>query len=215
MSTIFRQYDIRGIVDQDLGEVEVDWISRAFAAYAFEQGQTQILLGYDNRHSSPRFRDIAAQALLESGLQVVDLGMVITPVFYFASHHLNIPAGLMITASHNPSEYNGFKLLLGESTIYGEQIQEIKRRAEAGAFRLVDGGSIVSHSVNQAYHDMIVEKIRMGSRKLRVVVDCGNGTASLLLLRFCVVWVVRSSKYTAILTPIIPTIIPIPSILKT
>ncbi|MFY9118735.1 MAG: phosphomannomutase/phosphoglucomutase, partial [Syntrophomonadaceae bacterium] len=179
MSTIFRQYDIRGIVDQDLGEVEVDWISRAFAAYAFEQGQTQILLGYDNRHSSPRFRDIAAQALLESGLQVVDLGMVITPVFYFASHHLNIPAGLMITASHNPSEYNGFKLLLGESTIYGEQIQEIKRRAEAGAFRLADGGSIVSHSVNQAYHDMIVEKIRMGSRKLRVVVDCGNGTASL------------------------------------
>ncbi|MGI6430501.1 MAG: phosphomannomutase/phosphoglucomutase [Syntrophomonadaceae bacterium] len=179
MSTIFRQYDIRGIVDQDLGEVEVDRISRAFAAYAFEQGQTQILLGYDNRHSSPRFRDIAAQALLESGLQVVDLGMVITPVFYFASHHLNIPAGLMITASHNPSEYNGFKLLLGESTIYGEQIQEIKRRAEAGAFRLADGGSIVSHSVNQAYHDMIVEKIRMGSRKLRVVVDCGNGTASL------------------------------------
>lgn len=179
MGTIFRQYDIRGIVDKDLGEVEVDRISRAFAAYAFEHGQTQILLGYDNRHSSPRFRDIAAQALVESGLQVVDLGMVVTPIFYFASHHLNIPAGMMITASHNPSEYNGFKLLLGESTIYGEQIQEIQRRAEAGTFRLADGGSIVPHSVNQAYHDMIVEKIKMGPRKLKVVVDCGNGTASL------------------------------------
>lgn len=179
MSTIFRQYDIRGIVDKDLGEVEVDRISRAFAAYALEQGQTQILLGYDNRHSSPRFRDIAARALIESGLKVIDLGMVITPIFYFASHHLNIHAGLMITASHNPSEYNGFKLLLGESTIYGEQIQEIKRMAEAGSFRLADGGSIVSHSVNQAYHDMIVEKIKMGPRKLKVVVDCGNGTASL------------------------------------
>jgi phosphomannomutase/phosphomannomutase/phosphoglucomutase len=179
MGTIFRQYDIRGIVDKDLGEVEVDRISRVFAAYALEQGQTQILLGYDNRHSSPRFHDIAAQALIESGLQVIDLGMVITPIFYFASHHLNIHAGLMITASHNPSEYNGFKLLLGESTIYGEQIQEIKRRAEAGTFRVADGGSIVSHSVNQAYHDMIVEKIKMGPRKLKVVVDCGNGTASL------------------------------------
>ena len=179
MGTIFRQYDIRGIVDKDLGEVEVDRISRAFAAYALEHGQTQILLGYDNRHSSPRFRDIAAQALVESGLQVVDLGMVVTPIFYFASHHLNIPAGMMITASHNPSEYNGFKLLLGESTIYGEQIQEIQRRAEAGTFRLADGGSIVPHSVNQAYHDMIVEKIKMGPRKLKVVVDCGNGTASL------------------------------------
>ena len=179
MGTIFRQYDIRGIVDKDLGEVQVDRISRVFAAYALEQGQTQILLGYDNRHSSPRFHDIAAQALIESGLQVIDLGMVITPIFYFASHHLNIHAGLMITASHNPSEYNGFKLLLGESTIYGEQIQEIKRRAEAGTFRVADGGSIVSHSVNQAYHDMIVEKIKMGPRKLKVVVDCGNGTASL------------------------------------
>lgn len=179
MSTIFRQYDIRGIVGKDLGEEKADRISRAFAAYAFDHGQTQILLGHDNRHSSPGFRDIAARALTESGCQVIDLGMVITPVFYFASHHLNIPAGLMITASHNPSDYNGFKLLLGESTIYGDQIQEIKRRAESGLFRQAPGGSVVSRNVNQAYHDMIVKKIKMGPRHIRVVVDCGNGTASL------------------------------------
>lgn len=179
MSTIFRQYDIRGIVGQDLGDKQVDSISRAFASYALEHGQTQILLGYDNRHSSPHFRDIAVRALMESGLKVIDLGMVITPVFYFACHHLNIPAGMMITASHNPSEYNGFKLLLGESTIYGDQIQEIKRIAEAGSFQRRAGGFIVSCDIKQAYHDMILEKINMGPRKIRVVVDCGNGTASL------------------------------------
>jgi phosphomannomutase/phosphoglucomutase len=178
MSTIYRQYDIRGVVGKDLGEEEVERISRAFAAYAFEHGQTKILLGHDNRHSSPGFRDIAAQALIESGCQVIDLGMVISPVFYFASHHLNIPAGLMITASHNPSNYNGFKLLLGESTIYGEQIQEIKRIAASELFRYAEGGSIASQNVNQAYHDMIVKKIKMGPRRIRVVVDCGNGTAS-------------------------------------
>ena len=106
--------------------------------------------------------------------------MVISPVFYFASHHLNIPAGLMITASHNPSNYNGFKLLLGESTIYGEQIQEIKRIAASELFRYAEGGSIASQNVNQAYHDMIVKKIKMGPRRIRVVVDCGNGTFVLL-----------------------------------
>lgn len=179
MSTIFRQYDIRGIVGKDLGEEEVDRISRAFAAYAYNKGQTQVLLGHDNRHSSPGFRDIAVRGLTESGFQVIDLGMVITPVFYFASHYLKVPAGLMITASHNPSNYNGFKLLLGESTIYGEQIQEIKRMAESSLFRQAPGGSIRSQNVNQAYHDMIVEKIKMGPRRIRVVVDCGNGTASL------------------------------------
>ncbi|NLU48610.1 MAG: phosphomannomutase/phosphoglucomutase [Syntrophomonadaceae bacterium] len=179
MSTIFRQYDIRGIVGRDLDDEQVDRISRAFAAYACGQGQTQILLGYDNRHSSPHFRDIAAQALVESGFRVIDLGMVITPMFYFACHHLNIRAGLMITASHNPPEYNGFKLLLGESTIYGDQIQEVKRIAEEGAFLYKDGGSLETYDIQPAYHQMILEKIKMGPRLIKSVVDCGNGTASL------------------------------------
>ncbi len=179
MSTIFRQYDIRGIVGRDLDDEQVDRISRAFAAYACGQGQTQILLGYDNRHSSPHFRDIAAQALVESGFRVIDLGMVITPMFYFACHHLNIRAGLMITASHNPPEYNGFKLLLGESTICGDQIQEVKRIAEEGAFLYKDGGSLETYDIQPAYHQMILEKIKMGPRLIKAVVDCGNGTASL------------------------------------
>ncbi len=179
MSTIFRQYDIRGIVGRDLDDEQVDRISRAFAAYACGQGQTQILLGYDNRHSSPHFRDIAAQALVESGFRVIDLGMVITPMFYFACHHLNIRAGLMITASHNPPEYNGFKLLLGESTIYGDQIQEVKRIAEEGAFLYKDGGSLETYDIQPAYHQMILEKIKMGPCLIKAVVDCGNGTASL------------------------------------
>lgn len=177
--SIFRQYDIRGVVDQDLTDGDMDRIVRAFAVYAREKGCDQVLLGYDNRHSSPHFRDIASQALVESGCKVIDLGMVITPVFYFASRHLQIPAGIMITASHNPSQYNGLKLLLGESTIFGEDIQEIRRISETGQFQRYPGGLLTQRSVDQDYARLIKEKIKMGPRQLRVVVDCGNGTASL------------------------------------
>lgn len=177
--SIFRQYDIRGVVDQDLTDGDMDRIVRAFAVYAREKGYHQILLGYDNRHSSPHFRDIAAQALVESGCKVIDLGMVITPLFYFASRHLQVPAGIMITASHNPSQYNGLKLLLGESTIFGEEIQEIRRISKTSQFPRYPGGSLTRQSVDQDYARLIKEKINMGPRQLRVVVDCGNGTASL------------------------------------
>lgn len=105
-------------------------IARAFAVYAHRFGHKKMLVGRDNRQSSPLFRDLIVEALLKSGFDVVDLGTVVSPMFYYASRHLDIGAGMMITASHNGGEYNGCKLLLGDSTIYGDQIQEIRRLVE-------------------------------------------------------------------------------------
>ena len=180
MSNIFRQYDIRGIVGPEIDNAMMYKIARAFAVLAKKQGQTDILLGRDNRHSSPELAKIVSQALIESGCNVIDLGVVITPMFYYASRHLNIYAGIMVTASHNPPEYNGCKLLLGESTIYGDDIQEIRRLVEAGGFESSSTiGKMSTRDILPDYAAMIREKIQLGSRPLKVVVDCANGTASL------------------------------------
>ena len=179
MKNIFRQYDIRGVVGRDLDDKTMDQIGRAFAAMAISQGHDTILVGRDNRLSSPQFRDIVVNALQESGCHVIDLGLVITPIFYFASRYLNIAAGIMITASHNGSEYNGCKLLLGESTIYGEQIQEIRRIIENQSFVSGPRGSLKYVDIAESYQQNIKKLIKMGPKKLKIVVDCGNGTASL------------------------------------
>ncbi len=177
-SNIFRQYDIRGIVDQELTDEIMFDIGCAFALYARQHGYQKILLGRDNRLSSPHYRDLITDALLQSGCDVIDLGMVITPMFYFASRHLEIGAGIMITASHNPGEYNGCKLLLGDSTIYGDQILTIKHLVEKKDFPLQPRGNLSNHDIREAYMQMITGKIKLGSHKPKVVVDCGNGTAS-------------------------------------
>ncbi|HRW11542.1 MAG TPA: phosphomannomutase/phosphoglucomutase [Syntrophomonas sp.] len=177
-SNIYRQYDIRGIVGQELTDEVMFNIGRAFALYARQHGYRKILLGRDNRISSPHYRDLLTEALLQSGCEVTDLGMVITPMFYYASRHLEIGAGIMITASHNPGEYNGCKLLLGESTIYGDQITAIKQLAEKKDFPAQSRGSLNNHDIRTAYMQMITEKIKLGPYKPKVVVDCGNGSAS-------------------------------------
>jgi phosphomannomutase/phosphomannomutase/phosphoglucomutase len=179
MNNIFRQYDIRGIVDEELNDQMAYDIARAFASYALRKGQDTVLIGRDNRASSPAISKIMIEALLSSGCNVVDLGMVITPVFYFASRYLNIMAGIMITASHNPPEYNGCKLLLGDSTIYGDQIQDIKHIIERRDFFSGPRGSLKTLNIRDAYERMISEKISLGTRRLKLVIDCGNGTASI------------------------------------
>jgi phosphomannomutase/phosphomannomutase/phosphoglucomutase len=182
MNNIFRQYDIRGIVGEELSEQMAYDIARAFAAYAIRKEQNTILLGHDNRESSPAISKIMTEALVSSGCNVIDLGTVITPIFYYAARHLNIQAGIMITASHNPSEYNGCKLLLGDSTIYGEQIQDIKHIIDRQNYFTGPRGSVKSLDISDAYARMISEKVAL-KRKLKIVVDCGNGTASLFAPR--------------------------------
>ncbi|MDR7438389.1 MAG: phosphomannomutase/phosphoglucomutase [Armatimonadota bacterium] len=176
---IFREYDIRGVFGQDLTPEVAQAITRAYARYLADRGVREVVVGHDNRASSPALRDAVVEALVRSGCAVTDVGMVTTPVFYFARVHLGIDGGIMITASHNPPEYNGFKLAHGFGTLYGPQIQEIRRLVEAGAW--VEGaGSVREVDVKPAYRQMLREKVQLGPRRLRVVLDCGNGTASVI-----------------------------------
>ncbi len=154
-------------------------IALAFAVMASEKGCRKILLGRDNRASSPRFRQVIADALVSAGFEVLDLGLVITPMFYYAAKSMDIKAGIMITASHNSSVYNGCKLWLGDSTIYGDQIQQIRQIAENNPDFSAPGGSIHFHNITDEYIRMIKEKISLGPNIPKVVIDCGNGTASL------------------------------------
>lgn len=178
-SNIFRLYDIRGVVGEDLTEEAAYAIARALATQAADKGWRTVLLGRDNRKSSPRIHEITIKALLDSGCEIIDLGVVITPIFYYAARHLNVKAGLMITASHNAAEFNGFKILLGDSTIYGDEIQAIRQLAESGQFVSGSAGSVKEKNIIEEYVNMIKDKIQLGPKKLKVVVDCGNGTASL------------------------------------
>ncbi len=183
---IFREYDIRGIVGSDLTlEVAVQ-IGRAYAA-ALETPGGPVILGRDNREHSPPLATAMAEGLVASGCPVLDIGTVITPTFYFARVYWGIDGGVMVTASHNPSEFNGFKLAGGFGTLYGEQIQAIRARAEAGPFR--EGrGRIESREVTSAYTGMLRDRIRLGPRRLRVALDCGNGTASLVAPQVLASW---------------------------
>ena len=177
---IFREYDIRGVVGEDVTPEGMYTIARAFATFLVARGaERRALVGRDNRLHSPELARAAIEGLRDGGFDVVDLGTVITPAFYFARIHYGIDGGMMITASHNPPEYNGFKLAHGHATLYGEEIQAVRRLVEDGAF--VSGrGRVEERDVVPAYKAMLREKIRLGPRRLKVAVDCGNGTASLV-----------------------------------
>jgi len=176
---IFREFDIRGQVGQELDEDMARRIVLAFAAFVHERGRTVVLVGRDNRHSSLWFRDLTVEALRESGLDVVDLGELITPMFYFASYHLGIDAGLMITASHNPGDHNGYKLLFNHTTIFGQDIQDIARRAsERQRLHAQRRGSLSFAWISEEYIREITSRIKLGDRPLKAVVDCGSGTTS-------------------------------------
>jgi len=146
--------------------------------------EKRIVIGRDGRESSPAIRDVVVKTLLEHGFQVVDLGVVVTPLFYFAAKILDVEVGMMITASHNPPEYNGFKILLGETTIHGEQIQELRRIAEKdGLLPKCEGGRLINCDIFPKYLDFMKKNVTLGPKKLKVVVDCGNGTAGLFAPR--------------------------------
>ncbi|MBW1990248.1 MAG: phosphomannomutase, partial [Deltaproteobacteria bacterium] len=122
---IFREYDIRGLVDKDLNDEDVYKIGRAAGTYLVRRGKKKLTLGRDCRLSSPGYADQIRRGLMDSGCHVIDLSMVSTPIFYFSVFHLKAEGGVMVTASHNPPEYDGFKVMCGEDTLHGEQIREI------------------------------------------------------------------------------------------
>lgn len=172
---IFREYDIRGLVGEDLNKESVSLLARAIAAFYQQNNVKRVSLGYDARESSPVFRDLLARGFNEAGLNVLDIGMVPTPLLYYSLFTEEVDAGVMITGSHNPAEYNGFKICLGKSTIHGKQIQEIKRIALVGDFANDGGGSIEEKNIVDGYNDFVAGNMNLGERRIKVVVDAGNG----------------------------------------
>lgn len=172
---IFREYDIRGIVGQDLTDEFVEFLGRGIGTYFRRRGKREVALGRDARLSSPAYAEAISRGLLSTGCSVVDYGMVPTPLIYFAVFYKKKEASVMITGSHNPPEYNGFKLMAGEETLYGATIQEIYRLLKDDAI-LKDGGGVRStERIIPEYEDYIVKDIRL-QKPLKIVLDAGNGT---------------------------------------
>jgi phosphomannomutase/phosphoglucomutase len=172
---IFRAYDIRGIVGHSLTEATVYHIGRAFAAAAAQRDIREVVVAADGRLSGPSLKQILTQGLTDSGCQVLDIGYLPTPALYFAAHQRSDQTGIMITGSHNPADYNGFKMMLGGDTLSGDQIQALARCIERREY--VEGtGSARPLAMERAYRDRILEQITL-KRPLKVVVDCGNGIA--------------------------------------
>ncbi len=175
---IFRQYDVRGNAERDLTDETVRLLGRAFGTYVQEHGSREVLVGRDNRLSSPRLHQAFVDGLVASGCLVMDLGLIVTPMLYYARIYFGIDGGVMITGSHNPPDENGFKLACGDGTIYGEEIQYLREIIEKKRFTS-GAGQVVERDIAAPYLAMLKEKIALGRRKLKVAVDCGNGTASL------------------------------------
>jgi phosphomannomutase/phosphoglucomutase len=177
--TIFREYDIRGLVDQDLTEEAVFLVGKALGTKIREAGGRKAAVGRDCRLSGPRFAKAMISALCSTGVDVLDLGIVPTPLTYFAAHTAGVDGICMITGSHNPPEYNGLKIGLGSATFHGEGIQEIRRLAESGRF--AEGkGTATPYDVVGPYRAYVKENLKLGRRKLKVVVDAGNGTGGVV-----------------------------------
>ena len=179
-ASIFRAYDIRGIVDETLTEEGVYFIGRALGAEADARGQKTIVVARDGRHSSEALLESLTKGLLESGRDVLDIGLTPTPVLYFATHYLDAHSGIMITGSHNPPEYNGLKIVLDGETLAGDAIQAIRERIEIQDF--IDGtGSMQSAEIVPDYIRRISEDIPVTlGNALKVVVDCGNGVPGIV-----------------------------------
>ncbi|MFP4071869.1 MAG: phosphomannomutase/phosphoglucomutase [Desulfovibrionales bacterium] len=175
---IFRAYDIRGIVDHDFDSEWVERFGQACGTYFLEKGMSQAVVGHDCRHSSPEYQQRLTRGLTRAGIDVVCLNMVPTPVFYFAVKNLGRRAGVMITASHNPSEFNGFKVWSGESTIHTTEIQRLYRIMADG--NLVRGRGLASEvDIVPTYLEELASQTSL-AKKIRVVVDGGNGAAGLV-----------------------------------
>ncbi len=180
-STIFREYDIRGIADQELLSPDVELLGRAIGTYLARNSGRRLTLGRDCRLSGPRLADALKRGLLGSGCEVIDLGVVPTPLLYYSVFHLDVDGAVMITGSHNPPDYNGFKVVSGRSTIFGAEIQKIRTLMETGD--LSSGtGTASSYDVITPYVEEVSRQFQP-PKSVKVVIDAGNGTAGPVMHR--------------------------------
>lgn len=179
-SEMFREYDIRGVYGTDLSSEVAYLIGRAFGTKLRELNIPKTVVGYDNRLSSVELEENLVKGILETGTSVIRLGLVTTPMCYFAANHLNTNCSMMITASHNPKEYNGFKFSYnGIHNAYGKSVKEIYEIIEKGNF--AGGiGTLEKYDIREDYINLVINSLNFGERKVKVVYDCGNGTSSII-----------------------------------
>ena len=178
--TIFRAYDIRGIYEEQITDETAYILGKSFGSYVKLRGKTEVLVGYDNRLSSPVLADNLIKGLLETGVNVTSLGLVTTPMYYFARQHLNKWAAIMITASHNPSNHNGFKISFDErGNAAGEKIIEFRDFTNKGEF-LTGLGNLTTYDIKDEYINLIVNSLKI-NKNIKAVFDCGNGTVSIII----------------------------------
>ena len=172
---IFKAYDIRGVVGKSLTPAIVRAVGQALGSLAQEQGRDTLVVGRDGRLSGPELAAAVADGIRASGANVIDAGMVATPMTYFAAHHLGTQSSVMVTGSHNPPDYNGLKMVVAGNTLSGEDIQAIRTRIEAGHLK-AGAGTYRTADITPAYFDRIVGDVRL-ARPMTIAVDCGNGVA--------------------------------------
>lgn len=178
---IFREYDIRGIYNDEINEEDAYIIGRSFASYISLSGETWTVVGHDNRLSSPKLTENLIKGIIDSGINVYNLGLVTTPMYYFMRKYLKSNTGIMVTASHNPKEYNGFKIAFTkEGNAYGDYIRKFRDFTNKGNFKT--GKAIVKDvNLRDEYINLLTSSIDLGKRKIKVIFDCGNGTASIII----------------------------------
>jgi phosphomannomutase/phosphoglucomutase len=176
---IFREYDIRGLVDKDLTPDVAETLGKGMGTYFRLQNRREVAVGRDCRLSSPAYSEALAKGLLSTGCSVVDLGTIPTPLLYFAIYDKSLEAGVMITGSHNPPDYNGFKMMSGQETLYGETIQEIYKLLKNDQIIKDAQGTRRIYNIVPEYQDYVLKNIDL-KKKLKLVVDAGNGTGGVV-----------------------------------
>ncbi|MDQ0085566.1 phosphomannomutase [Variovorax boronicumulans] len=174
-ASIFKAYDIRGVVPVTLDTEVAEALGRAFGSAARAAGEKSVAVGRDGRLSGPALAEALIKGLVATGVEVIDVGAVTTPMLYFAAHTL-CKSGIQVTGSHNPKDYNGFKMVLAGRAIYGDEIQGLRKTMEAGTAQLAPGGSVRKVDVTDAYVKRIAGDIKL-ARPMKIVVDSGNGIA--------------------------------------
>jgi len=175
--TIFKAYDIRGVIGSTLDAGIARNIGQAFGAAALAKGERRVIIGRDGRLSGPELAAALSDGLREAGVDVIDLGMVATPMVYFATNVLDARSGIMVTGSHNPPDYNGFKMVLAGEAIYGDAIQALYQAIERGDFKpAAQPGNYSTHDIRATYIERIVGDVKI-ARPIKIAVDCGNGVA--------------------------------------
>ena len=178
---VFKDYDIRGTYNVDITEEFAYTFGKAFGSYIEKFGSNDVMVGHDNRLSSPSLSKSLIKGLLDSGVNVLDLGLVTTPMYYYARYKLNKWSAIMITASHNPMGDNGFKISYdSKGNAVGKEILELKDFMIKGSFK--EGkGELSAYDIKKEYIDLITKSLKLGDKKIKLVMDCGNGTCSLII----------------------------------